>query len=85
MEVVEQADIASSLRRLANLEQPGLFEDSSSLEAAVESFRKKFEASPLLRYADLFTLRFIVTGDDEDENKALAKTSPASTLVEVDL
>jgi uncharacterized coiled-coil protein SlyX len=64
MDVVEQSDIVSSLRRLANLEQPGLFEDSSSLETAIESFRKKFDATPLLRYGDLFTLRFTVTGDD---------------------
>lgn len=64
MDVFEQSDIATSLRRLANLDQPGLFEDSSSLEAAIESFRKKFEATPLLRYGDLFTLRFTVTGDD---------------------
>jgi hypothetical protein len=64
MDVVEQSDIASSLRRLANLEQPGLFEDSSGLEMAIESFRKKFDATPLLRYTDLFTLRFTVTGDD---------------------
>ena len=27
-------------------------------------FRQKFENNPLLRYADLFTLRFTVTGDD---------------------
>ena len=64
MDVVEQSDIGNSLRRLANLEQPGLFEDSSSLETAIESFRKKFDATPLLRYGDLFTLRFTVTGDD---------------------
>ena len=46
------------------MEQPGLFDDSSSLEAALAGFRQKFEANPLLRYADLFTLRFTVTGDD---------------------
>lgn len=64
MGVVEQSDIVGSLRKLVNVEQPGLFDDSSSLEAAIDGFRKKFDANPLLRYADLFTLRFTVTADD---------------------
>ena len=64
MNVEEQADIVGSLRRLANVEQPGLFDDSASLEAALSGFRQKFETNPLLRYADLFTLRFTVTGAD---------------------
>jgi hypothetical protein len=64
MEVVDQTDLVGSLRKLANAEQPGLFDDSSSLEATLGGFRQKFEANPLLRYADLFTLQFSVTGDD---------------------
>jgi len=64
MEVIEQADIVGSLRRLANIEQPGLFDDSAGLEAAFGAFRRKFEANPLLQLSDLFTLRFTVTGDD---------------------
>jgi hypothetical protein len=64
MKVEEHADMVGSLRRLANVEQPGLFDDSTSLEAALGGFRQKFETNPLLRYADLFTLRFTVTGDD---------------------
>lgn len=64
MDVVEQSDIAASLRRLVNVEQPGLFDDSSKLEATIDGFRKKFDANPLLRYSDLFSLRFTVTGDD---------------------
>jgi hypothetical protein len=59
MEIIE-----GSLRKLANLEQPGLFDDSAGLEAALGAFRQKFEANPLLHYSDLFTLRFTVTGDD---------------------
>ncbi|MGH8554454.1 MAG: hypothetical protein ACREUD_02630 [Gammaproteobacteria bacterium] len=64
MDVVEQTDVVGSLRKLANVEQPGLFDDSSSSEAALAGFRQKFEANPLLRYANLFTLRFTVTGED---------------------
>jgi hypothetical protein len=64
MEVIEQADIVGSLRKLANIEQPGLFDDSAGLEAALGAFRQKFEANPLLHYSDLFTFRFTITGDD---------------------
>lgn len=64
MEVLEQAYIVGSMRRLANVEQPGLFEESAGLEASVAAFRRKFESTPLLHYSDLFTLRFTVTGDD---------------------
>ncbi|NJM54669.1 MAG: hypothetical protein HC841_00950 [Verrucomicrobiae bacterium] len=64
MDVVEQTDLVGSLRKLANVEQPGLFDDSGGLEAALGGFRQKFENNALLRYADLFTLRFTVSGDD---------------------
>jgi hypothetical protein len=64
MEVIEAADVVGSMRRLVNAEQPGLFDETSSVERSIAAFRQKFEASPLLRYADLFTLRFTVTGDD---------------------
>jgi hypothetical protein len=68
MDVIELTDLVGSLRRLANVEQPGLFDDSTGLEAALAAFRKKFENNPLLRYADLFTLRFTATGDDGKPN-----------------
>ena len=64
MDVVDQTDLVGSLRKLADVEQPGLFDDSTGLEATLGGFRQKFESNPLLRYADLFTLRFTVTGDD---------------------
>jgi len=64
MDAIELADVVGSIRKLARVEQPGLFDDSTSLEATLGAFRQKFEASPLLRYTDLFTLRFTVTGDD---------------------
>lgn len=64
MEVLEQTDIVSSMRRLVQIDQPGLFDESTKLESAVSAFRKKFEASPLLYYSDLFTLQFTVTGED---------------------
>ena len=64
MDVVEQTDLVGSLRKLANFGEPELFDESSGLETALGGFRQKFENNPLLRYADLFTLRFTVTGDD---------------------
>jgi energy-coupling factor transporter ATP-binding protein EcfA2 len=64
MEVMEAVDVVGSMRRLVNAEQPGLFDETTSVEGSIAAFRQKFEANPLLRYADLFTLRFTVTGDD---------------------
>jgi hypothetical protein len=64
MEVMEAVDVVASMRRLVNAEQPGLFDETTSVEGSIAAFRQKFEANPLLRYADLFTLRFTVTGDD---------------------
>jgi hypothetical protein len=64
MDPIEQTDLVGSLRKLAKVDQPGLFDDSTSVEAALAGFRQKFETNPLLRYADLFTLRFTVTGED---------------------
>lgn len=64
MEVIEQVDIVGSLRTLSRIEQPGLFDDSVSIEATLRAFRQKLEENPLLRYSDLFTLRFTVTGAD---------------------
>jgi hypothetical protein len=64
MEVQEQAETVGSMRRLAKIEQPGLFEDSTGFEATIAIFRSRFEATPSLRYQDLFTLQFTVTGED---------------------
>jgi hypothetical protein len=64
MEVQEQTDIVGSMRRLARIEQPGLFDDSSGFETIIATFRSRFEATPILRYQELFTLQFTVTGDD---------------------
>lgn len=64
MEVQEQTERVGSMRRLARIEQPGLFDDSTGFEATIATFRSRFEATPLLSYQDLFTLQFTVTGDD---------------------
>ncbi len=68
MDVIELTDFVGAFRKLANVEQPGLFDDSTGLETVLASFRQKFEHNPLLRYADLFTLRFTATGDDGKPN-----------------
>lgn len=64
MAVVEQADFVEPLRRMVNLQQPEFGDDTARLDAMVAGFRQKFQSNPLLRYSDLFTLRFTVTGDD---------------------
>ncbi len=64
LDVVEQPDVVGALRKLAESEQPGLFDGQAGVNAALAAFKQRFEANPLLRHADLFTLRFTVTGDD---------------------
>jgi hypothetical protein len=64
MAVVEQAEYVEPLRRMVNLQQPEFGDDTAKFDAMVDGFRQKFQTNPLLRYSDLFTLRFTVTGDD---------------------
>jgi hypothetical protein len=64
MDVLEQADMVGPMRRLATINQPGLFDDSAGLEATIANFRTRFEAMPFVSYQNLFTLQFTVTGED---------------------
>jgi hypothetical protein len=65
MEVVEQSDLVSWIRRLAAFEAGGLFDKDTERESAITNFRKKLEGNPLIRFADLFTLAFTVVGSDD--------------------
>ncbi len=65
MEVLEQSDLMSWIRRLAAYEPGGLFEHDPQRESALINFRKKLEVSSQVRYADLFTLGFTVVGADD--------------------
>jgi hypothetical protein len=65
MEVLEQSDLVSWIRRLAAYEPGGLFEHDPQRESALINFRKKLEVSSQVRYADLFTLGFTVVGADD--------------------
>lgn len=64
MTVLDQTDFVEPLRRMANLQQPEFGDDTTRLDSTVAGFRQKFQNNPLLRYSDLFTLRFTVTGED---------------------
>ena len=64
LEVFEQGDLVGWIRKLAQAEQPGLFDDDTSLTATLKNFRAKLEGDPVIRFADLFTLGVIVTGAD---------------------
>ncbi len=64
-EVVEQSDLVSWIRRLAQAERPGLFDDDTSLSATLKNFRAELEGNPIIRFADLFTLGVTVTGADD--------------------
>lgn len=65
MEVKEQSDLVAWIRSLADAEQPGLFDDDTSLSSTMKNFRHKLEGNPVVRFADLFTLGFTVVGADD--------------------
>ncbi len=65
LEVIEHGDLVGWLRKLAQADQPGLFDDDTSLNATLKNFRAKLEGNPVIRFADLFTLGFTVTGADD--------------------
>jgi len=64
MEVVEQSDLVSWIRRLASFEPGGLFDSDADRESALGNFRTKLQDNPLIRFADLFTLGVTVVGAD---------------------
>ena len=65
MEVLEDTGLVSWIRRLAEYEPGGLFENDPQRESALVNFRKKLEVNSQVRYADLFTLGFTVVGADD--------------------
>jgi hypothetical protein len=64
LEVLDAGDLVSWVRRLVNLEQPGLFDDDTHFDQTLRNFRQRLEGSPLISYAQLFSLQFTVTGED---------------------
>lgn len=65
MEVLEDSQLVTWIRRLAAYEPGGLFEHDSQRESALVNFRTKLQGNPQVRYADLFTLGFTVVGADD--------------------
>jgi len=64
MEVIEQTDLVSWIKRLAAFEPGGLFDQDPERESALVNFRTKLQANPVVRFADLFTLGVTVEGPD---------------------
>ena len=64
MEVIEQPDLVSWIKRLAAFEPGGLFDRDPEQESALVNFRTKLQANPIVRFADLFTLGVTVEGPD---------------------
>jgi energy-coupling factor transporter ATP-binding protein EcfA2 len=64
MEVIEQTDLVSWIRRLASFEPGGLFDHDPERESALVNFRTILQANPVVRFAGLFTLGVTVEGPD---------------------
>ena len=61
MEVMDQNELVSALKELAETDHTGHFDSSGKLDAAYQSFRNKLSERITLNYGDLFTLRFNVS------------------------
>lgn len=46
----------------------GLFDDDPQQESAIANFRRKIQDNPVIRFTDLFTLGFTVTGADDQRH-----------------
>ena len=68
LEVVEQSDLVSWIKRLAAFEPGGLFEADPQQESAIANFRRKIQDNPVIRFTDLFTRGFTVTGADDQRH-----------------
>ncbi len=64
LEVLEAGDLVSWIRKLVDIQQPGLFDEDTKLDQTLRNFRQKLEGSPLISYAQLFSLQFTVVGQD---------------------
>ncbi len=65
LEVLKNSDYVSWIERLAAFQPGGLFDHDPMQESAIANFRSKLEGNPVIRFADLFTLGFTVTGADD--------------------
>lgn len=65
VDIKEHSDVVTWIRRLAEMEQPSLFDIDTHLEPTLNNFRRTLERNPLIRYADLFTLQFRIVTDDD--------------------
>lgn len=65
LDPIEHPDPVTWIRRLAEMQQPSLLDEDPGLEATLKNFRQKLENNPIIRYTDLFTLRFTVVGEDD--------------------
>jgi hypothetical protein len=64
LDVLEAGDLVNWIRRLVDLQQPGLFDDDAQLDQSLRNFRQKLEGSPLISFAQLFSLGLTVEGED---------------------
>jgi hypothetical protein len=64
LEVVEQSDLMSWIKRLATFDPGGLFAHDPQKQSAITNFRAMLQGKSIIRFADLFTLGVTVTRAD---------------------
>ncbi len=68
LEVVEESDLVSWIKRLAAFEPGGLFDADPQQESAIANFRRKIQDNPVIRFTNLFILSFTVIGADNQRH-----------------
>ena len=64
LEVLEAGDLVNWIKRLVDLQQPGLFDEDTHLDQTLRNFRQRLEGSPIISFSQLFSLQFTVVGED---------------------
>jgi hypothetical protein len=65
LEVVEQSDLMSWIKRLSAFDPGGLFARDPQQESAIANFRAMLQGKSVIRFADLFTLGVTVVRADD--------------------
>jgi hypothetical protein len=65
LEVIEQSDLMTWIKRLATFDPGGLFSRDPQQESAITNFRATLQGKSIIRFADLFTLGVTVTRADD--------------------
>ncbi len=68
VEIVEQSDLVSWIKRLAAFEPGGLFDQDPQQDAAIANFRRRIQDNPVIQLSHLFTIGFAIIGANDQRH-----------------